>query len=195
MTNQVKIKGKRIVPTYTILRAVSWYSNKLAKTDTDARLNHIVTSILFDAFTFEAYLNHIGALRFSFWPPRKKKLSPIEKLEVICEDLDFHPDLGSGPWQTLGFIFKLRNLLVHAQTETIPFEGFIKGEEILIENWPKAKWEELISVEKSQQFLDDTKLMIMELADNVGIPPEDVFIKDSMEASIITGDDLEGIQE
>jgi hypothetical protein len=194
MQTQIKVKGQRIVPTYRTLRAVSWYANELAKTDVQARLNHIVTSMLFDAFTIEAYLNHLGALRFSFWPTLKKKLSPSEKLDVLCEDLDFHPDFGNGPWQSLSVIFKLRNLLVHAETETIPFEGELVNEEILIE-MPQAKWEGFMSVGKCQQFLDDTKSMIKELANKAGISPDDVFAKDSMEASIITGEDLEGIEE
>ena len=195
MTDQVRVSGKRTVPTYTTLRAVSWYSNELAKSDPSARLNHIVTSMLFDAFTLEAYMNHLGALRFSFWPPLKRKLSTREKLDVVCADLGFQPDFGRRPWQTLGFIFKLRSLLVHAQTETLAFEGELRGQELLIKDWPRAKWEEFMSVEECQRFLDDTKEMIKDLADKAGISPDDVFAKDSIEASIITGEDLEGIDK
>jgi hypothetical protein len=195
MTNQIQVEGKRTVPTYTTLRAVSWYANELAKPNVPGRLNHIITSMLFDAFTLEAYLNHLGSKQLSFWPPLKEKLGPKEKLDVLCEVLEFHPDFGQSPWQSWGFIFKLRNLLVHAQTESVPFRGELHGEELHIKDWPKAKWEEYISVKKCQNFLDDTKSMIIELATKAGISPDDVFEKDSLDASVITSDDLEGIKE
>jgi hypothetical protein len=195
MEDQVQVRGKRTVPTYTTLRAVSWYANELAKSDLRGRLNHIITSMLFNAFTMEAFLNHLGSRQLTFWPPLKEKLSPREKLDVLCQVLDFQPDFGRSPWQSWGFIFRLRNLLVHAQTETVPFEGEIRGEEFHIKDWPKAKWEEYMSIDKCQRFLDDTKSMIKELAAKAGISPDDVFEKDSLEASIITTDDLESIEE
>jgi hypothetical protein len=162
MTSQIQVEGKRTVHTFTTLRAVSWYANELAKPNVPGRLNHIITSMLFDAFTLEAFLNHLGSKQLSFWSSLKEKLSPREKLDVLCEVLKFHPDFGKSPWQSWGFIFKLRNLLVHAQTETILFQGELHGEEIHIKDWPKAKWEEYMSVERCQRFLDDTKSMIKE---------------------------------
>jgi hypothetical protein len=190
---RARLEGIRTVRTYTTLRAVSWYANELAKTDVRARLNHIVTSMLFDALTIEAYLNHIGSIRFSFWPPLKKKLSPREKLDVICADLAFAPDFGRIPWQTLGDIFELRNLLAHAQTEVFPFKGELRGKDIFVEKRPKSRWEEFMSVGQCQSFLDHTKLMITELARAASVSPDDVFEKDTMEASIINPEDFEAI--
>jgi hypothetical protein len=190
---RARLEGIRTVRTYTTLRAVSWYANEMAKTDVRASLNHIVTSMLFDALTIEAYLNHLGSMRFSFWPPLKKKLSPREKLDVICADLAFAPDFGRIPWQTLGDIFELRNLLAHAQTEIFPFKGELRGKDIFVEKWPKSRWEEFMSVGQCQRFLDHTKLMITELASAAGVSPDDVFEKDTMEASIISPEDFEAI--
>jgi hypothetical protein len=95
------------------------YAFELTKSDPHARLNHIVTSILFSALTIEAYMNHLGSLRISFWATLKKILSTRDKLDVLCHDLGFSQDFGKRPWQTLSFIFRLRSLLVHAQTETL----------------------------------------------------------------------------
>ena len=193
MASTVRIEGKRTVHAHTALRAVSWYANELAKSNSQARLNHIVTSMLFDAFTIEAYLNHLGSLSFSFWPPLKRRLSARDKLDVICDHLGLQPDFGSPPWQSMRFIFELRNLLAHAETEVVPFEGELDGEELILRKWPKAKWEEFLSVDRCQRYLDDTKAMIKVLATAAGISTDDVFAKDSMQASIIRGEDLEGI--
>jgi len=46
---------------------VSWYAFQFAKTDERARVNHMFISMAFDAFTLEAYLNHLGVTRIPFW--------------------------------------------------------------------------------------------------------------------------------
>ena len=91
MSDKISIKGKRTVPTYTTLRAVSWYAFHLAKSDKQGAVNHMLTSTAFAAFTLEAYLNHLGAIRIAFWPSLKRKLSPQEKMHVLSTELGFKP--------------------------------------------------------------------------------------------------------
>jgi len=173
---------ERTVPTYTRLRAVSWYAFQLAKANQNGRLNHLMTSMTFDAFTLEAYLNHIGSLRIRFWEPLKKKLSPRDKLDVIAVDLNFLPDFSRRPWQTFQSIFKLRDLLVHGQTETIAHEGefSIEGGDFI--PLPLTAWEEFMTLQKAERFLDDTKAMVIELANKAELPPDEIFAKDKIEA-------------
>ena len=183
MTRRVRIQGKRTVSTYTTLRAVSWYANRLATTDSRARANHLLTSMAFDAFALEAYLNHLGAIRIPFWESLKRKLSPHEKLDVLSTDLGFKPDFGRRPWQSFREIFKLRALLAHAETETLPFEGEVEEGSKESIPLPLASWEEFMTVGTGQKFLDDTKAMIKDLAKRAGISADEVFAKDSIEAA------------
>jgi hypothetical protein len=129
-------------------------------------------------------------MKISFWAPLKKKLNSSEKLQVLANELGFDPDLGTRPWQTFGDIFRLRPLLVHAQTETLEFEREIPQDEEAVE-LPLAKWESYISIEQCKRFLDDTKSMIKELARQAGIPSDEVFAKDSVDASMITIHEIE----
>jgi len=181
MNTRIHVSGKRTVPTYTTLRAVSWYAFELAKSDKKARVNHMFTSMAFDAFTIEAYLNHIGSLRIPFWKHLKRKLNHDEKLAVISTDLAFNPDKSRAPWQSFGQIFKLRSLLVHAETETLSFEAEVSpGTPIEL---PLASWEEFMKLGTAERFLNDAKAMITDLAFKAGLPPEEVFAKDSIEAA------------
>ena len=185
MGTRIPIKGKRTVPTYTTLRAVSWYAFQLARNDERARLNHMMASMAFDAFTLEAYLNHIGAVRIKFWSSLKRKLSPHEKLAVVSTDLGFDPDTSRRPWQSFVSIFKLRALLVHGETETLPIESEVSmrpGAAIPI---PLASWEQYMGIDTTERFLDDTKAMITDLATRAGLPPEEVFAKDNIQAATI----------
>jgi hypothetical protein len=52
-----------------------------------------------------------------------------------------------------------------------------------------------MTIEQCLQFLDDTKSMIQQLAAKSGISPDEVFAKDSLETSTISGEDLEGLGE
>ncbi|MCJ7435880.1 MAG: hypothetical protein MUO77_20565, partial [Anaerolineales bacterium] len=125
MYKESEINSKRTLPTYTRLRGVSWYAHQLAQRPEEAneQLSNCMTFMLFSAFCIEAYLNHIGQETISFWDILKKSLSPYETLDVLADVLVFTPEFGCRPYQTFRSIFKLRNLLVHAKTETIMDEG------------------------------------------------------------------------
>ena len=183
MPQKVRVRTKRTLPTYTRLRGVSWYANKLANKAIEGRLNHCMTSMLFSAFTLEAYLNHLGESKISFWDPLKKKLSPHDKLEVLSDVLGFKPDFGSRPYQTFRSMFKLRDLLAHARTETLALEG----EFILTpgESPPKplSEWEQLISLEGCQRFLDDTKAIVYDLSSRAGVSGDVVFSTEEIETT------------
>ena len=114
----------------------------------------------------------------------KRKLSPRDKLDILAIVLAFQPDFGRRPFQTFQSIFKLRDLIVHAKTETLTLEGeFILDEE---ERPPKplTVWEQLISVEGARRFLDDTKEIVDQVGKAAGLDPENVFARDMVETKI-----------
>ena len=185
MVRKIKINSKRTLPTYTRLRGVSWYAHQLAQHEEVGRMHHCMTSMLFSAFCLEAYLNHLGEAKIPFWEPLKRRLSPHEKLEVLAVVLSFKPDFGVRPYQTFKSIFKLRDLLVHARTETITLEG----EFILAPGdthpQPLSKWELLISLENATRFLDDTKAIVYDLSERANLPGDMVFATDMVETTTV----------
>jgi|SRR6266850_2748727 len=75
------------------------------------------------AFTFEAYLNHVGAQLLSSWPSIERRLGPREKLEVIEELLKFETDRSRLPFQALGEILAFRDAVAHGKTTTLQAKG------------------------------------------------------------------------
>jgi len=75
-------------------------------------------SLIFTAFSFEAYLNHIGPKIFSCWEALEI-LSPEGKLDIVCEKLQINIPKGNRPRQTVRELFKFRNNLAHGKTVTI----------------------------------------------------------------------------
>jgi hypothetical protein len=169
-----KVFAKRTVATYTYLRAVSWFAFDLAKKNEIGRYNHLITTMLFSAFCLEAFLNHVGKDKITFWE-NLKSLTPQNKLKVISSVIGFEPDFSKRPFQTFTAIFSLRNNLVHAETIEIE-NGFLlnEGNDIApLENL--SKWEEQITIGNAKRFLDDTKEMVLEIADFAGYDPKTVL--------------------
>ncbi len=183
MEKRVRVRSTRTLPTYTRLRGVSWHAFQLAQTLQKGSFYHLMTSMLFSAFTIEAYLNHLGETQIPYWEPLKRKLSPRDKLDVLAAALGFQPDFGKRPFQTFHSIFKLRDLLVHAKSETLTMEGeFILAEG---ESPPKplTEWEELISIDGARRFLDDTKEIVTQVSGAAGLDPEKVFASEVLEVT------------
>ena len=44
-----------------------------------------LSALLFSAFAFEAFVNHVGKESFRLWKPIKDKLSACDKLDLIAE--------------------------------------------------------------------------------------------------------------
>lgn len=139
-----------------------------------------MTAMLFSAFTLEAFLNHLGAKRISYWDVLQRKLGPEEKLQVLCKDIGYKPDRSRPPFQTFSIIFDFRNAIVHAKTEYPSYEGELILEEGQRPPKPLVGWEKQITLDTAQRFFDDTKAMLTELhyAAKLREPlfiPEEVF--------------------
>lgn len=72
-------------------------------------------SIMFAAFSFESFLNHIGAEVFEFWPSLGRP--PVKgKINIVCDKLGIKPDYKHNPWNKICELFAFRNDNVHAKT-------------------------------------------------------------------------------
>jgi hypothetical protein len=79
------------------------------------------------------------------------------------------------PYQTFKSIFKLRDLLVHAKTETITLEGEFILSPGDTPPEPMSEWEQLISLEGARRFVEDTKLIVEDLCGHAGIDKSIAF--------------------
>ena len=163
-------------PTYSYLRGISFHSYELVlqPEEEENKLSNCMISMLFSAFCLEAFFNHLGNEKLTFWSPSRRNVNPRKKLEVFAKVLGFKPNFGNRPYQTFGEIFNFRNLLVHAKTESI----ILEGDSLLslgVPTIPPTKWEQQISPENAKKFLDDTKTIIYDLCTRSGLPTDEIF--------------------
>src|SRR5436190_19900854 len=96
-----------------------------------------MVATVFAAFAMEAFLNFVGEELFRFWD-EIDMISSEKKLRVICEHLQYMPDLGARPYQSLHELWKARNLLAHARPETL--SQIYSGPMPNPLQYPKATW-------------------------------------------------------
>jgi len=83
--------------------------------------------LLYSAFAFEAFLNHLGQEVFPLWAPLKRKLSVVEKFDAIVSMRGIQVDWGARPYQSVAEIVRFRNLVVHAESTEVDMH-IVSGE-------------------------------------------------------------------
>lgn len=117
-------------------------------------------SLVFIAFTIEAFCNHVG---WKLTPDFEEfdKLRAMDKLRRAAELAGFPLSLGQRPFQTFGDIFRFRNEMAHSCTQevqasrTIPRPTADSPAEM--PKPPPTEWEAYCTPEVLQRALEDVR--------------------------------------
>jgi hypothetical protein len=175
---KVNIERERIVRTYTELWHTSHCLLKKGQSDASGSFHQFMASLVFTAFTLEAYFNHIGARVFKCWGDLER-LSPKEKLNVIAERLNIHIDYGKRPWQIMKKLFGFRNDIAHGKSETISSDEVVSIEyhtENDIHERVKTSWEKFCTQENAEKARENVENIIKIIHEASGIKDEYPFI-------------------
>jgi hypothetical protein len=177
MTNsKAKRKSERTVFTYVVLRDASEHALFRARERNEGFFLECMTTILFSAFCFEAYLNHLGPIYVPYWKLIDRKLGPREKLEIISDHIKFPLDFGKRPFQSFLDINKYRNWLVHGRTAKIISELEVNDiSEKGIPEMELTKWEKITTLENAEKLFEDTGTMIKALDKSAGFDRDPFF--------------------
>jgi hypothetical protein len=115
-TNRVLVTGRRSFHAYAHLREMAWNALEAAEKLERGRYLHCMSAVVFCAFTFEGYLNHIGVVRVPHWDKLERKLSWHRKLQLIGRELKTSFDVGRQPFQTMLEAFAFRDRLAHGKS-------------------------------------------------------------------------------
>lgn len=121
-----------------------------------------MASLLLTAFTFEAYLNHLGAKVFSFWS-NIDSIRVLDKYAVLCQHLNVEPDYGCRPYQSLSELFGFRNSIAHGKSVILREAKEVNSWTEPSDHRPQAPWEEYASLENAERARKDISAIIKEL--------------------------------
>ena len=155
---RLKVTQDGTTKTYAALSHIAWHLLETAKNNEEGSLLNLQAAAVFYAFTFEAYLNHVGAKEIPFWE-EIERISYNKKLNVIKKHLGMKIDHGSPPFQSIRELFDLRNTLAHGRTLTInqSFETDEEPDQYFL--WRIHDWEKL-TAEKVSRYAADLKTAV-----------------------------------
>lgn len=141
----------------------------ITKTEQEPKGSYYTTmsALLLTAFTFEAYLNHLGEKTIKFW----EEIEPVkvmDKYSVLCKNLGLTPDFSKRPYQTLKALFKFRNAIAHGKSQILQETKEVSSRDDLQDHTPKAHWEEYSILENAKKAKDDVSQIITELHKSAG---------------------------
>ena len=124
-----------------------------------ASFHQFMASLVFTAFSFEAYLNWLGTQLFPHWS-YLERLSPKEKLALISDQLKITIDNGQRPWQTIKPLFGFRNDIAHGKPEAIATEATERIDDDLdhkLGQIARTEWERFCSRENAERARTDVE--------------------------------------
>jgi hypothetical protein len=142
----------------------------IMKTEQEPKGSYYTTmsALLLTAFTFEAYLNHLGEKTIKFW----EEIEPIkvmDKYSVLCKNMNVTPDFSKRPHQTLKALFKFRNAIAHGKSQILRETKEVSSQDSPHDHTPKAQWEEYSVLENANRAKDDVSQIITELHKAAGL--------------------------
>lgn len=140
----------------------------IKKTDQEVEGSYytIMGSLLLTTFTFEAYLNHLGKKKITFWD-KIESINVFDKYSVLCKEFDIFPDFSVRPHQTLKALFQFRNAIAHGKS--ITKIKTVSSQDDPSKKVPKAEWEEYCNMDNAKRAKEDVSRVIIELHKKAGL--------------------------
>jgi hypothetical protein len=141
-----------------------------------------MASLLLRAFTFEAYLNHLGEMHLKLWNANKE-IRWFQKFRRICTHLSFTPDTETRPYSTLRPLFRFRNQIAHGKSLTVIEEREIESADSDKYFWPLTEWEKFCTHENADDAKQDISSIVIELHKRAGFN-DDPFASPEARSSV-----------
>jgi hypothetical protein len=168
-SRKVVVKKERIVHTYSELWHASHCVLETGIEQPKGSSWQFLSSVVLTAFTFEAYLNHIGSHTIECWE-QLERLPPWSKFKLLCETLDvsFPEGDGARPLQTVAKLFDFRNTIAHRRTIKIKSKPEICHADDCLDEYlgkrPQTDWETLIQTKDfAQRVHEDVQIILTRL--------------------------------
>lgn len=168
MVKDAVYSGEREVRTFADLNHGADVLLQFAQDEPRGSYYTIMGALLLRAFTFEAYLNHLGAQLLPFWE-NIDSIRVMDKYVVLCGHLNIQPKMGVRPYQTLSALFKYRNSMAHGKSVLLRETKEVSSATEPHEHTPKADWEEYATQDNAERAKTDVSEIIKELHQAAGL--------------------------
>jgi hypothetical protein len=167
---KVRIIRRRDVHTYCELWSAAYSLLLQGRSEEEGSYYQFMGSLVFTAFSLEAFLNHIGPKLFMSWSDHER-LGPREKLDLVACRVGVKVNYGQRPWQIMKKLFEFRNDVAHGKSvkvlkkDTIPLKRYQPGPVDLA----RTRWEEFCTHKNAERAREDVERMVHALNEASGL--------------------------
>ena len=176
-TAKVTINKEREVNTYAEMWHTSYCLLDNGTKNPKGCYHQYMASLVFTAFTREAYFNHIGPQLFKCWFDLER-LGPKEKLNVIGERLEVKIEYDKRPWQVMKHLFGFRNDIAHGKSQLIKVSKIVphrQFSDVRLGELVLTKWEKYCTQKNAKKAREDVEAIINELHGSGKFKPDYPF--------------------
>jgi hypothetical protein len=152
----------RTIRSYDEFYNLTYYSLLEAEKSVEGRFYNCLITMVFCAFSLEAYLNHLGERYISNWESLERNLNYSQKLTLIAKTTRIKIDMLEKPFCFMNSIFDYRKVIVHGKTSQLTKEQIINPN--TIPEMPLAFWEKMTTLQKARDFRKHTEDIIKSLS-------------------------------
>lgn len=165
------VKGQQEVRTFVYMHTGAKHMLELAKAEEVGSMYTLISSLIFSAFTMEAYLNHLGKSRVKEWDKVERNYPKLRKLKMFCRCANLTVDQKARPYKTIIELFQFRDQMAHGKTiiDEISFE-FDKVKDFSLRPITENRWQSLVKVERADEAVCDVEQLIKVLHSRLGSP-------------------------
>jgi hypothetical protein len=179
-----RVHASNTTNTYVYCFIAAKHAVEQAQKEELGRFYSCLAAGIFAAFTFEAYLNHIGQKCVRDWDVLERKLGPREKLILLQQLLKFTADQSQPPFQRLHDILYLRDSLAHGKTKTISKDISIEDHQVESVEYPQPNWKILCNLKSVKLMVDDVESIVRSIDKQFGLSHDPLISLEHSDSSI-----------
>ncbi|TNC85438.1 MAG: hypothetical protein CSH37_07850 [Thalassolituus sp.] len=169
MRNEIVKESNREVKTFAELMHGADSMLEKALGGIEGSYYCVMSSLLLCAFSFEAYMNHLGVKHRDLWT-KEERLRVLDKYTLLCQELGIkEPDFGRGDDQRLKQLFAYRDTMAHGETYDLELKKPVKKASDDMSYTLKSDWENFTSVPMAEKCLASVQGIINRMNEAAGL--------------------------
>ena len=168
--SNLSASGTVTTNTFTYMYAGAKFMLKQAENNDEGQLYNLISSLVYCAFTLEAYFNHLGKLRDSNWDKIERKYPKLKKYDKFCKELNLNVDANERPYVSMKNVFEFRDSMAHGKTTNEFIVGKAQVQSMPYNfSLPATNWKTFVKMNNTKRCLHDVKEIVLELHKAAGL--------------------------
>lgn len=161
---KAQLRGRTTTIAFVYMHIGAKHMLGLAEASRDGQLYTLISSLVYSAFTLEAYVNHLGAMRHADWEETERKQALRKKYKRLAKEAGVKPDFNVRPYRALIDLFAFRDRMAHGRTTTEAVNKVIDADgPRLPQVASDPEWQAFVTIENARAAIEDVEALVKAL--------------------------------